>query len=247
MKQFILVLLVGVISIAYAQKKKVTISYKQEGVTVILDNDLIGTNPSLVKVDFELSKSIVFYKRGFYAQRLEIDPDSPFEKLTIKLVSRPKSVDNDISRGIELDTIIQTKIISNINRRVISDELISSFQKGNYFLSTTTQKYPHLDGVLKKSGLKLLVEVVESEQIRHVYNSPRFLMGYVKFRYTLVEIESGNVIYSELIEGTNVVRVSSTKGLVVSEKMRLVTRGAIKESVIRLINRDKFKQYLLSE
>lgn len=65
-------ILIGILS-SNAEKRKVEIVFAQEElVYVVLNETLIGENPSNLKIDFELGGELLFFKRGYYSQRLSL-------------------------------------------------------------------------------------------------------------------------------------------------------------------------------
>jgi len=65
-------------------------------------------------------------------------------------------------------------------------------------------------------------------------------MGYIMIRWALLDISTNEVTYFEETEGSYFVRVGKPKGWVVSQKMKIVMEGAIKEAQFKLLTDDKF-------
>ena len=66
------------------------------------------------------------------------------------------------------------------------------------------------------------------------------MMGYIKMRWALLDKNTNEVTFFEETEGSYFVKITSTKGLVVSEKMKVVMEGAIREAQFKLITNETF-------
>jgi len=230
-----------------AQKRAVEMSYMQEEVSVVLDGVLIGDNPSRVKIDFELSKSLILFKRGYYTQRVEIEPETVIGKMKIDLVKKPKDAMLSKKKLLKLDTLLVSEIVTNMDKGDLWEIINSNFVKNNYYIGNSVALFPGAKNEIQNTRFKLAIEVVSSNQVRHVYKSPRFMMAYIKIRWALLDKESNEVVYFEETEGSNFVGISKTKGMVITDKMRIVMEGAIKEAQFKLITDDKFLNTILEK
>ena len=228
----------------FAQKRAVQVSYAQEDVNVVLDGIFLGDNPSNIKVDFELSKSLIFFKRGFYTQRVEIEPETIIGKMNVDLVKKPKNALLDGKTLLKLDTLLISEIVTNMDEGDIWEIINSNFVKNNYYIGNSVALFPGATNEIQNTRFKLAIEVVSSNQVRNVYKSPRFMLGYMKIRWAVLDKTSNEVVYFEETEGSNFVRISKTKGMVVSDKMRIVMEGAIKEAQFKLLTDDKFRKVI---
>ncbi len=235
----ILLLAFGVFTVQ-AQKQTVAITYAQEEVFVVLDGILIGANPKSLKIDFELSKSLIFFKRGYYTQRMEIEPDVVIGKMKVSLSKKPETAAISQKTLLKLDTLLVSSIVTNMNKTDLWEIINSMFVKNNYYIGNSTALFPEAKNEISDSRYKLAIEIVDSDQIRHVYKAPRFLMGYIKIRWALLDKTTNEVVYFEVTEGSYFVQVDSPKGLVVSEKMLIVMEGAMKEAQFKLLTDEKF-------
>ena len=66
------------------------------------------------------------------------------------------------------------------------------------------------------------------------------MMGYVKIRWALLDIKTNEVTFFDETEGGNFVQIDTTKGMVVSDKMRIIMEGAIIEAQMKLLTNPKF-------
>ena len=239
-----LILLFFLGTISYAQKKAVEIVYSQDGVSVVLDERLVGANPRLIKVDFELSKNLIFFKRGYYTQRVEIESDVIFEKIKVDLVKKPKSAAIPIKTLLKPDTLLISSVVTNLDETDIWEIINRNFIKNNYYIGNSIALFPGAKNEIQGSRFKLAIEVVKSKQVSRVYKNPRFMMAYIMIRWALLDVTTNEVTYFEETEGSYFVRVDKPKGWVVSEKMKIVMEGAIKEAQFKLLTDDKFKKMI---
>jgi len=242
MKKFAtsIILLFFIVTMSNAQKKAVEIVYSQEDVSVVLDEHLVGANPRFIKIDFELSKNLIFFKRGYYTQRVEIESDEIFEKIKVDLVKKPKSAVIPIKTLLKPDTLLISSVVTNLDETDIWEIINRNFVKNNYYIGNSIALFPGAKNEIQNSKFKLAIEVVKSKQVTSVYKNPRFMMGYIMIRWALLDISTNEVTYFEETEGSYFVRVGKPKGWVVSEKMKIVMEGAIKEAQFKLLTDEKF-------
>ena len=120
----------------------------------------------------------------------------------------------------------------------------ANFVKNNYYIGNSVALFPGAKNEIQNTRFKLAIEVITSDQVISVYKSPRFMMGYIKIRWALLDKTSNEVVYFEETEGSNFVKISKTKGMVISDKMRIVMEGAIKEAQFKLLTDDKFRRVI---
>jgi hypothetical protein len=227
--------------VAYTQKQYVDITYVQEdGVSVVLDGALLGENRTSVKVDFELSKDILFFKRGYYTQRVEIDADVIISKMKVDLVKKPSSAALPEKTLLKPDTLLVSDYVTNMDDGDIWEVLNSNFIKNNYYIGNSSSLFPGAKNEIQDSRYKLGIEIVSSDQVSNVYKSPKFMMAYIKIRWALLDKVSNEVTYFQETEGSYFVKVSRTKGMVISDKMRVVMEGAMKEAQFKLLTDNEF-------
>jgi len=241
MKKGVIFIILFVVAFqSYAIKQNVHFTYAQEEVSVILDGKLIGVNPKSVKIDFDLAKDLIFFKRGYYTHRVEIEPEVVFDKINIDLIKKPKSAEISQKTLLKPDTLLISNIVTNMNEKDLWEIINKNFIKNNYFIGNSSALFPEANNEIQDSRFKLAIEIVDSKQHRQVYKSPKFLMGYIKIRWALLDIESNEVVFFEETEGINFVRLTRTKGIVISDKMKIVMEGAIKEAQFKLLTNEKF-------
>jgi len=228
----------------FAQKRAVEVSYAQENVNVVLDGVFLGDSPRAVKVDFELSKSLIFFKRGYYTQRVEIEPETVIGKMKVDLVKKPKGAILKEKTLLKLDTLLISEIVTNMDEGDVWEIVNANFVKNNYYIGNSVALFPGAKNEIQNTRFKLAIEVITSDQVISVYKSPRFMMGYIKIRWALLDKTSNEVVYFEETEGSNFVKISKTKGMVISDKMRIVMEGAIKEAQFKLLTDDKFRRVI---
>jgi hypothetical protein len=224
----------------FSQKKKVEIQYLQEDVYVVYEEKLVGESPSYVKIDFALGGDLIFFKRGYYSQRVKIDPETIFTKLKVDLIKKPKSAAALEKKLLKPDTLLISSIITNMTVNEVQQVLDENFMENNYYIGKSVDLFPGAEDMIKNSRFKIAVEIMDNKQVRSVYKAPRFMMGYIKIRWSLLDTHTNKVVFFEKTEGTYFITLQSTKGLVISELMTRVMKGAIKEGQLKLLTNDKF-------
>lgn len=225
---------------AFAQNVRVKVSYNQEDISVVIDEKYVGLSPKQLKVDFALASEIFFFKKGFYTHRIEIDPEEEFDKLTITLIPKPKHAKAPVNRIIKPEKLLVTKTVTNMTAGDIQEILDQNFIKNNYFIGKSIDLFPGAESEIKNSRYKIAVEVVGNNQIRSVYKAPRFMMAYIKLRWSLLDVKTNKVVFFDSTDGVYLVKIQSPKGLVISEMMLKVMKGAIKEAQFKLLTNKKF-------
>ena len=126
----------------FAQKRAVEVSYAQENVNVVLDGVFLGDSPRAVKVDFELSKSLIFFKRGYYTQRVEIEPETVIGKMKVDLVKKPKGAILKEKTLLKLDTLLISEIVTNMDEGDVWEIVNANFVKNNYYIGNSVALFP---------------------------------------------------------------------------------------------------------
>ena len=243
----LLLVIIGTISYTYGQIEKVELDFKQDEVYVIVDETLMGMSPDMVKVNFDLNKNIYFYKKGYYSQKLVIDPFKQFAKLTIDLNKKPESTKLDEKQLLKLDTLLVSKIVTNFTSNDLKEILENNFLKNNFLLGKDIALFQTAESDIKNTKYKIGIEIVDSDQYRSVYKAPRFMMAQIKIRWSLFDTDLNKVVYFNETEGAYFVKIQKSKGLVVSELMRRVMEGAIDEAQTKLFADKKFNTCFLGE
>lgn len=228
------------ITVAFGQKKKVELSYSQEDVYVVLDEKLVGLSPKGMKLDFALGGEIYFFKRGYYSHRVKVDPETVFNKLSIDLIKKPKSAKAEVKRLLKPDTLLVSNIVTNFTAKDIQEILDENFIENNYMIGKSAALFPGAIDEIQNSRYKIAVEIVDSKQVRSVYKAPRFMMAFMKIRWSLLDKDTNKVVYFNSTDGTYFVKIQSPKGMVISEMMVRVMEGAIKEAQFKLLKDKKF-------
>lgn len=236
-----------VCNFGYSQISKVELSFKQEMVYVLLDDKLVGMDPELIKINFDLNKDLYFYKKGFFSQRVEIDPEIPFSRLTIDLIPKVRAEKDDQKKILDLDTLLVSRIVTNFTRNDLNEIIENNFIENNFFIGKNASLFAGADSEIKNTKYKIGIEIVDSRQIRSVYKAPRFMMAQINIRWSLYEIESNKVVYFNATEGSYFVKIQKPKGLVVSELMERVMEGAINEAQTKLFVDEKFMNLMLDK
>ena len=243
-----LIVLVFFETIGFSQIKKVELSYNQQEVYVVLDDHLLGMNPAYIKVNFDINKDLYFYKKGYYSQRLEIDPDEAFAKLTIDLKPKNTEVGKlEQKKMLKLDTLKVSRIVTNFTASDLQEIIDKNFMENNYFIGKESSLFSEAAGAINSSKYKLGIEIVDSKQIRSVYKAPRFMMAQIQIRWSLLDTDQKKIVYFHETEGSYFVQMQQKKGFVVSEIMERVMEGAIEEAELKLLTDEKFVGIIKSE
>jgi hypothetical protein len=242
---FLLLFVIQVFS--YGQIKKVQIEFKQEEVFVVLDDKLVGENPQIVKINFDLNKNVYFYKKGYYSQRVEIEPDVPFAKLTVDLIKKDKSTMLPNKKLLKPDTLLVSKIVTNFTKNDLKEIIESNFVENNFLIGSDIKLFAGAENEIHNTKYKIGIEIVDSKQIRSVYKAPRFMMAQIIIRWYLYDIEQNKVVYFDSTEGSYFIKLQKPKGFVVTEIMERVMEGAIDESQGKLLSDKKFRDLILAD
>ncbi|PLX06041.1 MAG: hypothetical protein C0596_16240 [Marinilabiliales bacterium] len=221
-------------------KQNVKVTFKQEEVSVILDGKYIGDNPKSIKIDFDLAKDLVFFKRGYYTYRIEIEPNTIFDEMTVDLIKKPKSAELTNKTLLQPDTLLVSSIVTNMNETDLWEIINQNFIENNYYIGSSTSLFPEAKNDIYDSRFKLAIEIVDSKQYRHVYKSPKYLMAYIKIRWALLDKITNEVVFYEETEGIFFVRLNRTKGIIISDKMKIVMENAIEEAQFKLLTNNDF-------
>ncbi len=243
-KAFIILFGILISSIAYTQTLKVGVDYKQEEVSVILNEKLIGINPPLLSINFDLGGEIIFYKKGYYSHRIEIDVNKPFKNINIDLIKKEGESKINIKRLLLPDTLVISKIVTNFTTSDLKEEFDKNFIDNNYFIGKSYELFPAAQNEIQNSRFKIAIDVIDQNQIRGIYKAPRFMLGYIKIRWALLDDLSNKVVYFKETEGTHFVKIQKRKGLVASKLMKKIMIEAIKEAQIKLLVDSKFKEII---
>jgi len=245
MKKLIIILFATFIStIIHAQSIKVGIDYKQDEVFVILNEKLIGTMPPALNVDFDLGGEIIFYKKGYYSHRVEIDINKPFRNISIDLIKKEGESKISVKCLLLPDTLVISKIVTNFTTADLKEELDNNFIENNYFIGKSVELFPEAQNEIQNSRFKIAIDVIDQNQLRGIYKAPRFMMGYIKIRWALLDNLSNKVVFFKETEGTHFIKIKKPKGLVVSKLMKKVMIEAIKEAQIKLLVDPEFKKII---
>ncbi len=213
-----------------AQTSKVHLKYNQDDVSVILDNTYEKTNPSDVKINFDVNKVLYFIKRGYYSQTVVIDSDQPFSSLTIDLKPIDTNTKLDKQQLLKPDTLVITKTVTNFTRKELEELMNSNFRNNNFIIGQDLSLF-QLDLADKKDvQYKLAAEILESNQIRSVYSKPRFIAAAIEIRWTLLNMKDNSIAYRKTTNGAYMAQVNKTKGIVVGELSAKTMEKAIKEA-----------------
>lgn len=229
---------------ALSQIKKVNVSYNEPETYVILEEELIGVCPEFIKIDFAIGGDLIFYKPGFYSYRIGIDQDNQFNKLGVELVRKPKNIALESKKLLKLDTLVVSSVVTNMTLKNIQEIIEENFINNNYYMGKGIDLFPNAKDEIENCRYKIAIEIVDSKQIRHVYKAPRFMLGYIKIRWSLLDLTTNKVVYFNTTEGINFIKVSKTKGIVVSELMKRVMKGAIKEAQFKILADKKFVELI---
>lgn len=244
---FILLVVASVIS-ATAQKRKVELNFVQlEGVYVVVNEVLIGENPKYLKLDFNLGGDIIIFKRGYYSQRIEIDPETVFARLKVDLEKKPKSAAAKIKRLLQPDTLVISEIITNMDEHDVREVVDGEFIANNYFIGKDVALFPQAVNELENSRYKIAVEIVKTNQVKSVYSNPRFMMAFAKIRWSLLDTKTNKVVFFKETEGHYFVRIQSTKGMQVTKQMTKVMKEAIKEAQFKLLTDKEFIDLVMKD
>lgn len=249
MKKLVVSILITSLSLnaIYCQIERVLMNYKQEGVYVVIDEKLVGESPEQIKVNFDLNRYIYFYKKGYFSQKVAIDPDVNFVKLTVDLIKKPTDIAAKEKLLIKPDTLLVSKIVTNFTASDIQEVIDQMFIKNNYMIGKSANLFPEAINEIKDTRYKIGIEIVDSDQIRSVYKAPRFMMAQINLRWSVLDVSSNKVVFFKSTEGAYFVKIQKAKGFVVSEMMERVMNGAIKEAQTKLLIDDKFKNLFINK
>ena len=228
------------ISTSFAQKIKIAVSYNEPETYVVFNEELIGVCPDFIKLDFAIGGDLVFFKPGFYSYRVEIEPENQFNKLSVELIKKPKDISLAEKRLIKPDTLVMTSIVTNMTSNKIQEIIDENFEDNNYYIGKSAALFPGVQDEIKDCRYKIAVEIIDSRQIRRVYKAPRFAMAFIEIRWSLLDSENNKIAYYNTTDGIYFVKVSSTKGMIVSELMERVMEGAITEAQFKVLSDEKF-------
>ena len=228
------------ISISYGQKTKIAVSYNEPETYVVFNEELIGVCPEFIKLDFAIGGDLIFFKPGFYSFRIEIGPENVFNKLGVELIEKPKDISLEKKRLIKPDTLVMTSIVTNMTSNKIQEIIDANFEKNNYYIGKSAALFPGVQDEIQDCRYKLALEIIDSRQIRSVYKAPRFAMASITIRWSLLDSENNKIAYYNTTDGIYFVKVSSTKGMIVSELMERVMKGAITEAQFKVLSDEKF-------
>ncbi len=246
-KIIILSILILIVTLTFAEKRKVEVVYKQEEVYVVFEENLIGVSPEFLKIEFALGGDLIFFKAGYYSQRVKIDPETVFSKLKVDLVPKPKSAAAPTKKLLKPDTLLVSNIVTNMTNKDIQEVIDENFIANNYYIGNSSKLFPGSENEIKNTRYKIAIEVVDSKQVRAVYQAPRFMMAYIRIRWSLLDVNTNKVIYFNDTEGTYFVKVESTKGMVLSDMMLRVMKEAIKEAQFKLLTDNKFTSLIAAD
>lgn len=239
-KSLLFILFVCLQSVGFAQKKKVLVTYNQEDVHVIVTDNYVGRSPSTLKLDFDLGGDIIFFKKGYFSYRVTLDVDEPFSNLKVVLKKKPKSTNSEDKVVINFDTLAVKKIVTNFTDDDIKEAIDENFGKNGFFIGKSADMFSSSANKAKDAKYKIAIEVIESYQLRRTYKSPKFLLGYIKLRWTLLDVNSNEVVFYTKSDGTYFVPIRSTKNLVIQDQMFKIVKEAIREAQFKLLENKKF-------
>jgi len=230
MKRYLLLIfLVSSIGVL-AQTTKVRVKYKQDDVSVILDNTYLKKNPSDIKINFDVNKVLHFIKRGYYSQSIMVDSDQPYASLNIDLKPIDSNTKQEKERFLIPDTLVITKTVTNFTRKELVEVMNTNFRNNNFIIGQDLTLF-QLDITDKEDiRYKLAAEILNSNQIRSVYTKPRYVAASIEIRWTLLDIKNNTIAFRKTTNGSYMAEVKKTKGLVVGELMAKTMERAIKEA-----------------
>lgn len=228
----------------FAGKTKVKITYSQSDVNLIYNNKLSGDDLPGIKIDFSLGGTLIFYKTGYFSKTVEIDPDKPFTTLKVNLSRKSSSIKLKSEGLLKQVSYKSNDIIPNYDDEEVKDQLVKDFSILNVNLGINSLAIPDADTRIDSSKYDFHIELVNVEQIQSVYKYPKFMMSKLRFRWTIKDKETKRTLLFKETEGIYFVKVSSTKGLIVSKKMLQITKEAIEEAVEKLVSDKDFKNLL---
>ncbi|MBS2098099.1 hypothetical protein [Carboxylicivirga linearis] len=230
MKKYLLVTLLICSISTIAQTTKVKVNYKQDDVSVILDNTYLKSNPSDVKINFDVNKVLYFIKRGYYSQTVIVDSDRPYASLNIDLKPIDSNTKQEKEQFLIPDTLVITKTVTNFTRKELVEVMNTNFRNNNFIIGQDLNLFQVDISEKEDIRYKLAAEILNSNQIRSVYTKPRFVAASIQIRWTLLDIKNNTIAFRKTTNGAYMAEVNKTKGIVVGELMAKTMKKAIKEA-----------------
>ncbi len=230
-----------------AQKRKVIMTFTHNDVQVMVNEELVGPNPKVIKVDFTLGGEILFFKHGYYSQRIEIDNEKIFTSLRVNLEKKPKSAAVESKRLLCPDTLLISNFVTNMTHNDIREVIDQNFMSNNYFIGKSANLFPQAVNEITESRYKVAIEVVDTDQVQYIWKSPKFMRSYAKLRWTLLDTKTNKVVYYKETEGHYLVTMRTTKDVIISKVRRNVMEKAIEEAQFKLLTDNKFKELVLED
>ncbi len=227
-----------------AQNKRVVLTYTQDDVIVVLDEKFLGKNPASVKINFDLNKEIFFFKKGYYSEKKVVDSDFPLRNIDIELLDKSKDVKLLSKQLLRIDTLISRNAVTNFTIEDLKESINNNFEQNNFYTGKEVDLFAGVNSEIKNAKYKLAIEILDSEQKRSVYKTPRFLLADITIRWSLLNIALNQLVYANETNGSYLTRVKKTKGYVISDLMRKTMLEAIEQAQEKLISDKKFLEQL---
>lgn len=243
MKKIGLILFIAFLPLfSMASFQKIAITYNLEDIHVIHGAKYLGENKKKLRLDFDMGGRLVFYKQGYISQIVEIDNKKPFSTLVVALKKNPDSGKSVKDKLLQMNKLVMQEFITNVDTTDLKEIISTALLENNYNTGKPTASSPNAAKQIENAKYKLNIELVDSEQIRSVYQYPRFMMASTKFRWTIEDKKTGDILYFKETEGVHFIQVVTHIGLEVSKRMTEITEEAIKDSLQQVLNDKDFKK-----
>jgi hypothetical protein len=222
-------------------KTKLSFTYAQEDVHVMVDNKLLGKGLKSIGIDLNVVKSIKFFLPSHYPQEIKINSKTTTLSYAINLAPVPSLEKSGNKTLISTTPLICNEPVTNYTEEELGRLVKQNFKENSVLLGNSPEMFPN-EVKLKDSKLVLSVQFISSEQVKGFYVFPYFNMASVTIQWMAINKETKEVVYNKEITQHALTRYKSTNGLQATDELKKVFEEAVLLNQTALINDKDFKK-----